>query len=504
MNSKHLEARQKIPQRFILKEIFLGICFLIILSSCATYQANVPITENHVLDPYDFNHIASKNPDTGNVFLILAFSGGGTRAAAMAYATLEALNSVTIDHNETLLDEANIITSVSGGSFVAAYYGVYGKEKFFSNFKKDMLFRKIRSELLRRTLSPFNWPKLWSPLYSRSDLATEYYDEVLFHGATFADLPRNWPFIVINATDHSLGEQFIFTQDFFNLLCSDLNQVKIARAVTASSAFPGAFPPLTFKNFSKIKCKPSKEELIRYTKNPNARENPFLAALVRRVLSYRDADKRPFIHVEDGGVSDNIGLRSVIPALVSQVWKQSNASEQHNIKRVAVIIVDARPPIDFTLDKFEAPPGIIYSLWNAGVTPLNNYSEDTILWLRSYLRITRILEDNYWTYMNECRLAAKLLCAKKQRVKKSCIKNYLQQCEKKYRFHQKKKPPYPKFYFVHIRFNDMETKDPTGRLRKVPTDLQLDPEDVELIIKLTRESLQESSEYIRLINDIKK
>ncbi len=483
--------------------LFVAV-LLVYLSACATYQANLPIPENGVSSPYEFNYIASRNPDLGDTFLILAFSGGGTRAAAMAYAALETLNSVKLSPDKSLLDEVNIITSVSGGSFVAAYYGLYGKEKFFRDFKREMLYRKMRSELLHRTLSPFNWPKLWSRLYSRSDLATEYYDEVLFHGATFADLPRKWPFIVINATDHTLGEQFLFTQDFFNLICSDLNRVKIARAVTASSAFPGAFPPLTFRNYSKIKCKPSKEELLKYTRNPEARENPFLATLVRRVLSYRDADKRPFIHVEDGGVSDNIGLRSVVPALVVRIWKSTNVKEKEEIKRVAVIIIDAKPPIDYTLDKFEGPPGLFYSLWKAGVTPLNNYSEDTVLWLKSYFRMTRILEDNYNAYMKECNISARFVCSGGNgRNREECINKHIEECDKRYRFWYRRKPPYPEFYFVHIRFDDIQARDSTGRLKNIPTDLQLDPQDVELIIKMTKDAFKQSPDFVRLLRDLR-
>ena len=40
------------------------------------------------------------------------------------------------------------------------------------------------------------------------------------------------------------GQEVSFTQDFFDWLCVDLNDVEIARAVAASSAVPLIFHPL--------------------------------------------------------------------------------------------------------------------------------------------------------------------------------------------------------------------------------------------------------------------
>ena len=48
----------------------------------------------------------------------------------------------------------------------------------------------------------------------------------------------------------TLGARFEFTQDQFDLLCSDLSTVPVARAVAASSAFPILLSPLTLHNYS--------------------------------------------------------------------------------------------------------------------------------------------------------------------------------------------------------------------------------------------------------------
>lgn len=97
-----------------------------------------------------------------------------------------------------MLDEIDVVTGVSGGSFTALAYGLYG-EKLFDIYETAFLKRNVQGELIRRVLSPMNWGA-----WSRSEVAAELYDEVLFHGATFADLDRgSGPFIGATATDIS-------------------------------------------------------------------------------------------------------------------------------------------------------------------------------------------------------------------------------------------------------------------------------------------------------------
>ena len=68
-----------------------------------------------------------KGQRSSEMGLAVAFSGGGTRAAAFSYGVLEKLRDtwLVINGEETrLLDEIDVISSVSGGSFTAAYYGL--------------------------------------------------------------------------------------------------------------------------------------------------------------------------------------------------------------------------------------------------------------------------------------------------------------------------------------------------------------------------------------------
>jgi len=119
----------------------------------------------------------NKSPRSDEVTLILTFSGGGTRAAAFSYGVLDELRRtpVIINNKERrLLDEVDLISSVSGGSFTSAYYGLFG-DKIFTTFDKKFLKKRVQSDLIKLSLlSPKAWVRLLPGLFERSDLAAEY------------------------------------------------------------------------------------------------------------------------------------------------------------------------------------------------------------------------------------------------------------------------------------------------------------------------------------------
>src|SRR6185503_33273 len=133
--------------------------------------------------------------------------------------------------------ELDVISAVSGGSMVAAYYALHG-DALFDDFDNRFFRPKLQDQLESRIMSVTSIPRLLSPRYGRIDLVQEFLDETLYDGKTFADLPRRRPFISISASDMAFGSRFEFDQATFDLLCSDLDRLPIARAVAASSALP--------------------------------------------------------------------------------------------------------------------------------------------------------------------------------------------------------------------------------------------------------------------------
>ena len=162
------------------------------LMSCLGFRAaNVPL-ERH--DPTYGYRITDKTQHRarGRATIYLAFSGGGTRAAAFAYGVLEELRETEIGGDGgkmSLLEEIDTISGVSGGSFPAAYYGLFG-DRIFEEFEARFLKKNIQGALIWRGLLPWNLLRLFTPWLSRSDLASRYYHENVFDEATFADLRK--------------------------------------------------------------------------------------------------------------------------------------------------------------------------------------------------------------------------------------------------------------------------------------------------------------------------
>jgi NTE family protein len=133
-------ATCRVPRSALLRAL-CGSLLLLAVTGCATRVWNESLDDAVAGDRHDFGHRLPDNAE--ELFVILAFSGGGTRAAAFSYGVLEALRDtqVTIGGQQRrLLDEVDVITSVSGGSYTAAYYGLFG-ERIFEDFKEKFLYR---------------------------------------------------------------------------------------------------------------------------------------------------------------------------------------------------------------------------------------------------------------------------------------------------------------------------------------------------------------------------
>src|SRR4051812_33188153 len=109
----------------------------LLASGCAHYQSlNVPLDSLDSNRGYRFQSVAP-HASSDDLLLMLGFSGGGTRAASLSYGILEELARTAVGDapaQHRLLDDVGIISSVSGGSFTAAYYGLYG-DRIFSEFE---------------------------------------------------------------------------------------------------------------------------------------------------------------------------------------------------------------------------------------------------------------------------------------------------------------------------------------------------------------------------------
>jgi NTE family protein len=255
-------------------------------------------------------------PKSDNNFVGIAISGGGSRASVFSAAVLFELQRYG------LLQQVDVISSVSGGSFTAAYY-VLSAEGMLKGpptvegsarprWDPDKVFSKLQRNLIAKWVRNWFWPpnilRYWFTYYDRTDvmvwvIADNLYDTSWFKGRgfRFRDLNPQRPYLILNATNNTdLGEEargtrvFCFTKECFANIGSSIDHYPIAHAVMASAAFPAVFQSVTLKDFSQT------ENL--------------------------------YVHLIDGGASDNLGITAL-----TQILKEKTDSQAKKL----IILIDA-------------------------------------------------------------------------------------------------------------------------------------------------------------------
>jgi NTE family protein len=466
-----------------LRTLTLMACAaLLTFAGCASRPVNAPIAHADPNAGYRIETRVAKAGTRENL-IILAFSGGGTRAAAFSYGVLEFLRRTEMVTSQgktiRLLDVVDVITGVSGGSFTALAYGLYG-DKLFADYEQRFLKRNVQGEIVARVFSPAHWGTLGGVATGRSEVAAQLYDEILFNGATFADLLRgDGPLIVASATALSTGARFTFTQRQFDIICSDLGAVPLSRAAAASSAVPVVLSPVTLDNHGG-QCS---AERAAWTKAfLDAEKPPRPAARAMRSLraeeSFRDSQQRPFLHLVDGGVSDNVGMRGVLDTLeISEALQEAGLpSPLDGKRRVIVFIVNSvsSPPTDWDLS--ESPPGSVQVLLKATGTPIDAFSFEAVELLRDTAA--------RWQTMRKVRNSAAMAANKDPAIASAL------------------RVPDAEIFAIDVSFAAL--KDPAERayLNLQPTSFVLTDDAVDRLRAAAGKIIADSPEFQRLLEDI--
>ncbi len=366
-------------KRFLSRLITAPLAALL-LAGCVHRAPTPPLAQAKTDRGYYF-HTHERPNNSADTLFILCFSGGGTRAAALSYGVLEELRRTALARGgmtNRLLDEVDAISAVSGGSFTAAAYALYG-DGIFGSLESSFLKKNIQTQLVWRTLNPFRWGKLMARTYGRSDLAADLYDETLFHGATFADLAKKpGAFVIINATDVSTGARFSYTQYQFDLLCADLAPLRISSAVAASSAVPGLLSAVTLNNYAGT-FETDLAESVRTAATRGDGIEPRARFHFAEMASYLDRTNQPFIHLVDGGVSDNLGIRALLDGIYAaeSYPSVSKLYDLSQIDKVAIVVVNAFSKPDTGWAKREVSPGTLTLAVEAATIPMDRYSYET-------------------------------------------------------------------------------------------------------------------------------
>lgn len=359
----------------------------LLLAGCASTQVpmNVPLAVPEGGVPVFGRGYQPADPAfaTANRYLVLlAFSGGGKRSAAFAHGVLRGLSRIPVATDgraRTLLDEVDLIAGVSGGSFPAMHYGLY-RAKSFETFNEEFLYVDIESFIWGTFLLPWNWEWLFNPFFGTNDRMAQVYDRLMFRGATFADLQRRGPPLIgIAATDITVGQPFGFTQAGFDLICSDITDFPIARAVAASNGFPVVFSPVTLTNYADACGRRQPAWVAGFQAAPTiSRER----ALARSAQHYADPETARFLHLMDGGIADNLAMRSLLNGLILAGLQRDFGlfgADYRTTTRVLVISVDGQAAADPTWAQSRTLSGLAQIFSAVSGTQIDRLNFETLL-----------------------------------------------------------------------------------------------------------------------------
>ncbi len=335
--------------------------------------------------------------DEGDFFLAVAVSGGGSRSAVWSAAVLEELyRQVKLPNGRSITDEIDYISSVSGGSISSAYWCLNKPEAdtthtdeydaFFGRFSADMC-TNIQGEMLSR---PREWSRLLLTDEQKGIVLMRELDDHFYYDRTFNDLYKREkagvsPALIINGTEMDSGAKFLFTtlprSEFTNrsLLSAysgttagimksniifdpdvlkvrfaqdiglSIGRMEVSRAVVASAGVPLLFGPVVLKD--------------------ETRSTP---------------EREAYIHVNDGGISDTLGLETLIQLFMDRY----NRPKKKRFVRGLILIIDANQHLD--------PEDSIFSIKGFGPAALMERSREIISYRGknlTYLTIMFLQQD---------------------------------------------------------------------------------------------------------------
>jgi predicted acylesterase/phospholipase RssA len=274
-----------------------------------------------------------ESPKKSNSFVALSLSGGGSRAAYFSALIMLELENIKINLSQSgegtdILHEVDIISTVSGGSLAGAYYAIsYDSGQECSTVSDRIWNKEVVTELMARDyrtkwIGNWFWPsnviRYWLTDYDRTDIMAQTLSDNLFDtkwsgdDLALSELNPLRPNLILNATVGSRGQSgnpdslqfgdiFTFSEEDFRKIKSSVGDYSVGRAVMATATFPGVFNFMTLTDYASSE------------------------------------DNRRYLHLLDGGNSDNLGLTSIKRSLL----EMTTDNKINNYKNCIVILVDA-------------------------------------------------------------------------------------------------------------------------------------------------------------------
>jgi hypothetical protein len=207
---------------------------------------------------------------------------------------------------------------------------------------------------------------------------------------------------------------------------------------------------------------------------PNARR--YLWAYNQSIYATDKAD-HPYLHLMDGGLSDNIGVRYIVDN-----FNRSSGflfQRKPNIKELVVIIVNAKTQPPESLDQDESPPNLFDVLYKTTTISMDNYSFESVQLLQDMLQVS----ENAAREILRCQAIVDEHCSSGFQLPKS--------------------PNRFRVTVVEVNFLNVDDAAQRQRLLSMPTSFKLDRSQVDELIGVGGELLESSAAFRQLLARIR-
>jgi NTE family protein len=280
----------------------------------------------------------------------------------------------------------------------------------------------------------------------------------------------------VSASDMATGGRFEFNQDTFDYLCADLDGVPLSRAVAASSALPLVLSPITIKNYAPVNPLMASGCGEPQIERGAGLEASGVAATSRRMgelrsfrMLNRGAIARPFVHLLDGGLADNVNARGPadFSAQSGGVVRGTANHGYRNVRRVVFIVVNAETSVRAAEDSSADIPSTIRSAFALADIPINRNSDVALGQARALVSAWEAEVRDTHARGDYSIFAADA-----------------------------------KFFFIEINFAAETDVALRERMMAIPTSLELPIDDVRLLRTFAARALKESPSFQQLLTSL--
>jgi NTE family protein len=186
------------------------------------------------------------------------------------------------------------------------------------------------------------------------------------------------------------------------------------------------------------------------------------------LLSYLDAEKRPYIHLLDGALADNLALRGIIEGsgLQGNFEKLLTLAGVKNVKKLVILAVNAETSPDVMEFRSDHIPVISKAMSSMIDIPINRYSFDTTTLIR--------MGVEKWQ-------------AELKTKPRGADSPWAQDAE---------------IYFINASLSEIVDPDERIGLMKIPTTLYLTDAQIDRLVLAASKLIRGNSEFQRLMKDI--